>query len=249
MTLFWFILFGLVPSCAWLAYYLRKDQHPEPNVMILKVFAFGAATAVIAHFIEPILAPSLRELTRTLQGVFVLSAEGATSLFYFLYFLLAVALLEELLKYCAVRVLVYPSEELDEPIDLMLYMIIAALGFAGMENILKFFELGVNPDPSRIVLLSAFRFAGATFLHALASGIFGYFLVIAWYEKKSHALHAFGGLLFAAVAHALFNFSLIRAENEMKFLYPALILLLLTTLLSLAFLHVKKIKSICEINT
>lgn len=248
MTLFWFILFGLVPSCAWLAYYLRKDQHPEPNVMILKVFAFGAATAALAHFIEPLLLPAVKELTRMLQGVFMLSGEGTTSLFYFLYFLLAVALFEEVLKYFAVRVLVYPSEELDEPIDLMLYMIIAALGFAGMENILKFFELGANPDPSHIVLLSAFRFAGATFLHTLVSGIFGYFLVVAWYEKKSHALHAFGGLLFATIAHTLFNFSLIRAENEMRFLYPVLMLLVLTTLLATAFFHVKKLKSICEIN-
>lgn len=248
MTLFWFILFGLVPSCAWLAYYLRKDKHPEPNAMILKVFAFGAATAVLAHLIEPLLAPALRELTQTLQEAFSLSATAATSLFYFLYFLLAVALLEELLKYFAVRVLVYPSEELDEPIDLMLYMIIAALGFAGMENIFKFFELGANPDPSHIVLLSAFRFAGATFLHTLVSGIFGYFLVVAWYGKKSHALHAFLGLLVATIAHTFFNFSLIRAESEMRFLYPALILIVLTTLLSIAFFHVKKLKSICEIN-
>ncbi|MBI2003044.1 MAG: PrsW family intramembrane metalloprotease [Candidatus Wildermuthbacteria bacterium] len=248
MTIFWFVVFGLVPSFAWLAYYLRKDRHPEPNIMIVKVFAFGGAGAMFAHFAEPLFAPMLRGLTRIVQESFSLSPDAATSLFYALYFFFAVALLEELLKYFAVRVLVYPSEELDEPIDLMLYMIIAALGFAGVENILKFFELGANPDPSHIVLLSAFRFAGATFLHALASGLFGYALVVAWYGKKSHALHALAGLLVATVAHTLFNFSLIRAEHEMRFLYPAAILIVLTTLLSLAFLHVKKIKSICEIH-
>ena len=46
------------------------------------------------------------------------------------------ALIEEYVKYFMVKVGGFRNRELDEPCDIMIYMIIAALGFAALENIL-----------------------------------------------------------------------------------------------------------------
>ena len=33
-----YVIFGVLPSLAWLSYYLRKDVHPEPKRMVLAIF-------------------------------------------------------------------------------------------------------------------------------------------------------------------------------------------------------------------
>ncbi len=247
MNTFYFILFGLVPSFLWLAFYLRKDAHPEPNRMILKVFFLGMLFTFPAVFIEQAAQPLLRDAALWFGGAFALSAGATQIVFELLFFFLAVALLEELVKYMVVRWAVFSSEELDEPFDLMLYMIIAALGFAGMENILKFPGLGVNPDPSHVVYLSAYRFLGATLLHALASGVFGYFLALSFYGKKSYGWYFFYGLIVVTVLHGLFDFSIIHMKERFDVLYPISILAALAASVSMGFAHVKKLKSMCTL--
>lgn len=247
MNSFYFILFGLVPSFVWLAFYLRKDAHPEPNKMILKVFLLGMLFTFPAVFIEQTAQPLLRDTALWIGTIFALSANMTQIMFELLFFFLAVALLEELTKYAVVRWAVFPSEELDEPFDLMLYMIISALGFAGMENILKFPGLGANPDPSHVVYLSAYRFLGATLLHALASGAFGYFLALSFYGKKAYAWYFWCGLIAVTILHGLFDFSIIHMKGQFDALYPIAILAALAALVSMGFAHVKKLQSMCKL--
>jgi len=88
------------------------------------------------------------------------------------------ALTEEVFKFFAAWLAVGRRKELDEPIDAMIYMIAAALGLATIENFFILSDLmsaggivAVNELSSIIVL----RFVGATFLHAIASGLVGYY--------------------------------------------------------------------------
>ena len=53
-----------------------------------------------------------------------------------LYIFLGVATIEEIAKFLVIKIKVLKSSELDEPLDIPLYMIIAALCFAAVENIL-----------------------------------------------------------------------------------------------------------------
>jgi len=47
-----FVALGVAPSLIWLWYYLKKDEHPEPKLMILKAFIFGFISTFLAFGLE-----------------------------------------------------------------------------------------------------------------------------------------------------------------------------------------------------
>jgi len=102
------LIFGIVPSIIWLAFYLRADAHPEPNRMVFKVFFWGMLATIPAIFIELGARPLLESL-----GL------PATLTFY-LYVFLAIALVEEVLKYGVFHFKVRHNKALDEAIDIPL---------------------------------------------------------------------------------------------------------------------------------
>src|SRR4030042_110876 len=146
-----YIVFGTLPSFIWLLFYLRTDTHPESNKMILKIFVFGMLIAIPAILLETGLLDIIQNFTLP------------TILSVFLKVFVAVALIEEILKYSVVKAKVLDHPEFDEPIDVVLYMIIAALGFATVENILILFSLGPVFLLEDVFLVSVFRFWGAPF--------------------------------------------------------------------------------------
>ena len=223
-----FLIFGILPSIIWLAFYLRKDIHPEPNRMVLKIFVLGMLGTLPAIFIE-LQARSFFEQIFTPSPMVLL-----------LYIFFGVALVEELIKYAIVRWQVYPSGMLDEPIDLPLYMIISALGFAAFENILILSGLGPTALSSDILLLSAFRFMGATLLHALASGLFGYFLVLGLLHPRLKFWYSISGLILATALHGLFNLYILETAFPGKILFPAAILIGLAIFVSFALTKLQR---------
>lgn len=236
MTYSLYALFGVLPSIAWLIFYLRKDSHPESNRMILKIFFYGMLAALPAIFIEIGVLEKVKELN--------LSANLSS----FLNIFIAVALVEEFLKYLVVRGKVLVSSEMDEPIDIMLYMIVAALGFAASENILILFSLGSSSALSEIFSISVFRFLGATFLHTLSSGLLGFFMALSIFYAGNRRKIVISGLIIATLLHGFFNFFIIKMEGIFSFVIPALILLCLAIFLTFAFKRLKKIKSVCKMN-
>jgi len=199
-------LFGFLPSIIWLFFYLRKDAHPESNRMILKIFFFGMLAAFFAIFLEK----SFQLTTSFLKNQKILSS--------ILVIFLGGAFVEEYLKYLVVRIGVFQNPELDEPPDLLLYMIISALGFAALENILALVQCYPISGASEILIkcypiselretLSTIgsRFVSATFLHALSSGALGYFLALSIRYQKKRRLLFLTGLLIATLLHGLYN--------------------------------------------
>lgn len=228
--LYIYICLGILPSIIWLAYFLRKDVHPEPNIQVVKIFFFGAMISLVALLIE--------------FGVkIILEFLNIASLLVTLF--LGVAFVEEILKYLVVRVSILRSPEFDEPIDAMLYMIIAALGFAGVENILYFFKPGIFVEPYDPFLFSLVRFVGATFLHALCSATIGFFLALSFFHQKSHLLYFITGLGIAVFLHGFYNFAIIRIEIPLKFYIVIGLLIILAFFVSLGFKKLKRLKSVC----
>lgn len=231
------ITFGLAPSTIWLLFYLRKDSHPESNKMIIKVFFYGMLIAFVAALIE--------------IGIFnIFSAtvipQNHQILFYLLYNFIGIAMVEEFLKYLVVRQSVLSNSEFDEPVDAILYMIIAALGFAALENIFILFPRG-NFFLLDTIAVSGIRFIGATFLHALCSGTLGYFLARSIELRKNGKLLVLG-LLIASFLHGLYNLSIIEVENNSGFiLVPILVIAGLAIFVSHSFRKLKTIKSTCKI--
>jgi len=220
-------LFGFLPSIIWLLFYLRKDAHPESNLAILTIFFCGMVSAFAAIFLEigfKKISPNL------LLHVFV----GG-------------ALIEECLKYLVIKFMVLRSSELDEPVDIVLYMIIAALGFAALENILILINYHPFLELPKTLEITTLRFLTATFLHALCSGIIGYFLAISFLNIKKQKKFFWIGLGIATVLHGFYNLSIIKIEGWEKFILPVIILLLAASFVSWGFKKLKNLKGICII--
>jgi len=229
MTNFVYIIFGILPSIIWLLFYLKKDTHPEPKSLVLKIFFYGMVAALPAAFLEKgifeifkkiILSPSSRVILNSFIGV---------------------AMIEEVIKYLVVRWGVLKNPEFDEPIDAVLYMVIAALGFAASENILILFQLLSSLLLSQTFFILILRFLGATFLHALCSGTVGVWLALSFLNhRKEKSKLPFLGLGIAVFLHGLYNFSIIK--GGIGLLIPIAILISLALFISSGIKRLKKRK-------
>ena len=228
-----YIFFGLAPSVIWLLFFLRKDSHPESNATILKIFFFGMLAAIPAALIELGIAHELQKFTLP------------PSLARLIYVFLGIALVEETFKYLVVKKKILRHPEFDEPLDIMLYMIISALGFAAVENLLILLPLSHPFQFLETFVVSSFRFVGATFLHALSSGLLGYFLAMSFFKPRSRTKLLFSGLLISTFLHGLYNLSIMEIGNGFKFAVPIIVLIGLVIFISLSFKKVEKLKSIC----
>lgn len=144
---------------------------------------------------------------------------------YSLFSLSGNALIEEFIKLAVVFVFISASKYFDEPVDRMIYMIVAALGFATVEN---FFFLSNAVSVTELAGLSILRFVGATLMHALASGILGYM----WAKKK-----LLWGLIVATAIHTGFNYLILAKGPEM---WPTAFLLLIAFILFYEFDRIKQ---------
>lgn len=240
-----YIVFGVLPSLAWIAFYLRKDLHPEPKKMIFKAFLLGVAVTLPVFLIQ-------------IGFKILLDRTGAAGFIYSLtYWFLIIAFSEEFFKYLVFRAGVLSSREFDEPVDAMIYMVMIALGFAALENILYLLPpidqintISFSALVNRTVVISFVRFIGSTFLHTLCSATVGYFLALSICEaKRSKALLILiFGIFIAVLLHGLYNFSIMTVAGPLKIIIPVAILVFLTFFVISGFEKLKKIKSICKLN-
>lgn len=231
-----YIPLAIIPSLIWLLWYLHKDRHPEPKAMVIRVFIWGMLIAFPAILIENTTIEAL--------GVFSLPSLPYALILYFV----GVAATEEILKFLVVYFrVIKKTNELDEPTDAMIYMIIAALGFAAIENI---FLLTPLFDKNFLDALGiAFsRFVGATLLHALASAIIGYYLAISLLKPSKKFSTLIHGFTLAILLHGFYNIFIIYMEDQFYFIFVvALMLISAVVLISMFFKNLSKIKSITQI--
>lgn len=235
-----YIIFGILPSLVWLSYYLKKDLHPEPKATIIKIFLWGALITIPVFFIQIGLSELLDKTN--------LSPLIASIIHWFL----IIAFIEEFFKFLVVKLKAINSPDLDEPIDIVLYMIIVALGFAAVENILYLFapvgEASFEAIINRAILITFIRFVGATFLHTLCSAVIGYSLAISCKDEKNKTLEIAFGVIVATLLHGLYNFSIIQLNGSLKLIIPAGIIILLSVIVFRGFNKLKKIKSVTILN-
>ena len=222
------LIFGIVPSLIWLFIYLFQDKRPEPRKMIVKVFLLGAFMAVpLAIVLEIIIGVIVAAAGG--MGADEAALDNLPPFVFLIYNFVGIAMVEELAKYLVVRVSVLKNSSLDEPVDLMIYMIVSGLGFAALENFLylmplKSFYAGGTAD---IITVSGIRFVGATFLHALASGTLGYFIALSFINISKKKTFWWMGFILASVLHGVFNISIIKADQYFTQYGDAGILMLL----------------------
>ena len=239
-TIIIYIIFGILPALTWLFYYLRKDVHPEPKAMILKVFLWGSVITLPVFFVQLGLAYIL--------GKFYFTPPITALIYYFL----VIAFSEEIFKALVIKLKVLGSPHVDEPLDIMLYMVISALGFAALENILYLFsptgQLSFNEIINRALIIAFIRFIGATFLHTLCSAVIGYAIAMSTCFQKNKILKIILGITLAVFLHGLYNFSIMILTGYARLLVPVTIILTLAILVYMGFERLKKLKGICKVN-
>lgn len=207
MSIFWIIL-GLLPSFTWLFFYLQEDLHPEPKRLLVKTFILGALFAFFALFFELFFECGVaHQFQNCREG----SREPATSIPLFL---LAFALIEEIFKFSAAYVAVHKSASFNEPVDAMIYAVVAAMGFATVENLGALNMDGQTQSGllNNALEITSLRFIGATLLHSLASAIAGYYWAVSIRDFNQKRF-IFLGIATATVLHAIFNHLIIRYES------------------------------------
>ncbi len=136
-----------------------------------------------------------------------LSAGGGLSENLIMYVFVA-PLIEEFLKYLAIKKIGFPSKYFNQIVDGVIYAVAVALGFALFENFLYFFEY----SPENIyALISIFtlRMFMSTLLHTLSTGWMGYWMGKAKFSAAPRRKFILIGFVFAVVIHAVFNYLMI----------------------------------------
>ncbi len=206
------VAFAFLPALIWLAFFLREDDHGEPSGLIIKTFIYGAIMSVPALLTQLL-------IERGMSGV-----PGILFVTMFLY-----AVIEEVLKFWGAYASVRWLPDFDEPVDGMIYLIIAGLGFATVENIFvlsTFFGASGFHELVGAGQALLLRLIGATLLHTLASALIGYY----WARgiiKKLEWRYILIGLAVASVVHGIFNMLVYIMQNT-NLLVPSLFLVSVT---------------------
>ncbi len=217
------ILLGILPGLVWLVYFSKKDKNPEPKTHILLAFFLGALSAGAALFGGELLATGFAQFF-----------DRASLVYVCLNYFIAVALVEEFVKYLAVRMVITDLDEFDEPIDSMVYLVSAAMGFATAENVLtnivkesSLTSLGSKFIGEHIIINTIYRFFFPTLLHALCSAIVGYFLALAFFRSKKFAtIIGLGLATFLHGSYDLLSYAFGGTGEAKFFLYMVGLLLL-----------------------
>lgn len=190
---------GVVPAFIWLFFWLLEDRvHPEPKRFLFYSFIAGMCGVLLALPLERFTAGFL--------------STGSFSLF------LSWATIEELLKFGAAYVVALRFAVYDEPLDAVIYLVTAALGFSALENALFLWTPLQQGELLRALVTEDLRFMGATLLHTLASVTVGLSLALSF--RKPAALrkkYAATGVILAILLHTSFNFFILKSGNMSTF--------------------------------
>ncbi|MEK7081201.1 MAG: PrsW family glutamic-type intramembrane protease [Patescibacteria group bacterium] len=185
---------GIIPSLLWLWFWLKEEKSPEPKGLLAIIFIMGMMAVVVVLPIQKFIQAHLSSP----EGQLVLWASA-----------------EEILKYLAVLIVLYKTNNASQPMDWPIYLITAALGFAALENALFLIKPFLINEATVALLTGQLRFLGSTLLHAISSGTIGIAIGISFYmEEFERKLFLFAGFLVAIALHSAFNFFIIRNDGN-----------------------------------
>lgn len=220
------LLGGILPALFWLWFWLKEDKaHPEPKRIIFLAFVFGMLGVPAAIFFEKLAMDQIGAVTFTL--------------------FVSWAVIEEFIKYIAAIISGLRSKYFDEPIDAVMYLISAALGFAALENVFFIFSSIVDGGFADALMTGQLRFVGASLLHIACSALVGFSIAFGLCEPRwKKWLYHGVGLLTAISLHTVFNYLIMISNGK----YLLNIFALLWGIIVVIILLFEKIKrSQCEV--
>ncbi len=184
------IALALAPGLAICLFIFHRDAYNrEPKLNLILTFILGAATCYPAALIENSL----------------IDMEKVSILWIAVRAFLMVALVEELGKFAVLRFYSYPRKSFDEPLDGIVYGVVASMGFATLENVLyitKYDALGMGYQ------VAWMRMFLAVPAHATFGVIMGYHVGKAKFDKANSTSWILRGIFWATVFHGFYDFFL-----------------------------------------
>jgi RsiW-degrading membrane proteinase PrsW (M82 family) len=221
------LLGGILPALVWLFFWLREDsKKPEPRGYIALTFFAGMLTV-------PLVVP----FQKFAYDIFV----NYPTILY-----LALATLEELIKYGAAYVIALKRKVTNEPIDAVVYMMTAAIGFSALENALFLLDPISSGNIIGSLQTGNSRFIGASLLHTLSSAIVGIAIALSFYKSKlQKKVYLLWGLVTAIALHTIFNLLIIQGQNGTTFATFGFVWIALV----IVMLFFEKVKQVFPVNT
>ena len=172
--------------------YFQDKYQKEPIKSLLKAF-FGGWLAVLMDI----------GLVTTIEYSIGLFPILPDTVFYDSF--LTAAIPEELCKFLIFMIFIWRDKNFDEYFDGIVYATFIGLGFACIENIEYVFMYGFGAGVSRAL----FAVPG----HFLFGVLMGYFLSLAKFTPEKRKKYIFLGLLFAIIAHGLYDWLLMFVDR------------------------------------
>ena len=183
--------------------YKLDKYEKDPFSVCLTVFLLGCATVVPILILEIIAGVMIESaipegsfFSHTLFG-------GTVNIKILLMMTFGVALIEEYFKYLALTKYAYKKDSFNEPMDGIVYGVIASLGFALVENVMYVFS-----DPDQGIFVGILRMFTAIPGHALMGVIMGYYVGKAKFDHVNSKNLMAKGLTGAVILHSAYNYFL-----------------------------------------
>jgi RsiW-degrading membrane proteinase PrsW (M82 family) len=186
---------GFIPALVWLFFWLREDHlRPEPLLRITGTFLAGAFAVLLVLPLQKFVDHIVPSMSLTEFGLW--------------------AIIEESFKFGAAYFIAIRSLDNDEPLDPLMYMIVAALGFVALENTLFIINPLLQQDIAGSILTGNLRFIGASLLHIVSSSTIGVALALTFY--KGHAARFWWttwAFIVSIFIHTAFNLFIINGND------------------------------------
>lgn len=154
MTAYLTLLAALLPGLLLMRYFIKKDRFPEPTHLLVKTALLGLLITAPVIVLELFLTVAISGL----QNTWLMPVLTA--------FLVA-GFSEELFKLLVLHRYCGRKPDFDEPMDAVVYGVVASLGFACMENVLYVMQGGVY--------VAGIRALTAVPAHASLGALMGYY--------------------------------------------------------------------------
>jgi RsiW-degrading membrane proteinase PrsW (M82 family) len=203
-TILYALAGGILPAVFWLVFWLREDERrPEPRRLIARTFILGMCSVIVV-------IPFQRVVGKIFMDGDMFPANGLLVVLLFLLW----AIVEEIFKFGAAYMGGLKEIDDNEPIDPMIYMITAALGFVALENTLFIFNPLLQQDLVGGLITGNFRFIGSSLLHILSSSMIGAGISVSFYQSKKIKKRDFLlGFIIAVLIHTVFNMFILSQQG------------------------------------
>ena len=181
----------IIPSVLIFCYFYFSDKFKEPKRIMVEVFLLGVVTTIPAGYLN-------NYILKTFKNGDVFNDALLTGFF-------AGGLVEEILKFSVLYFFVMKKNEFNEPMDGIVYGVLASLGFATLENI-EYVYFHADKYEISSLNMALTRAFSAVPMHGLAGVVMGfYFGLYSFLGDKKYLGYA---LVMPLLFHGSYNFLL-----------------------------------------